>query len=59
MKRVGGSTNRPLLRVADPMAKIKELLDVRAPYYRQADITIDTSRMTVEETADEIIRLVG
>ena len=59
MKRVGGSTNRPLLRVPDPMAKIKELLEARAPYYRQADITIDTSGMTAEEAADEIIRLVG
>ena len=59
MKRVGGSTNRPLLRVPDPMAKIKELLEARAPYYRQADITIDTSGMTAAEAADEIIRLVG
>ncbi len=58
MKRVGGSTNRPLLRVPDPMAKIRELMEVRAPYYRQADICIDTSDMSGEETVEEIIRLV-
>jgi shikimate kinase len=57
-KRVGGATNRPLLKVPDPMAKINELLNTRAPYYKKADITIDTSELTVEETADEIIRRV-
>jgi shikimate kinase len=57
MKRVGNSTNRPLLKVPDPMAKIMELLSKREPYYLKADIIVDTTIKTPEEVAAEIIRL--
>ncbi len=48
---------RPLLNVEDPVGRIKELLKFRKPFYeRAADITINTSRLTVEEVAEEIVK---
>jgi shikimate kinase len=57
MKRAGNSSNRPLLQVPDPMAKILELMSKREPYYLKADIIVDTTAMTPEEVAAEVIRL--
>ena len=48
---------RPLLSVEDPMATIHDMLNFRKPFYdRAADITVNTSRLTLEEVVDEIIR---
>jgi shikimate kinase len=52
--RIKHETHRPLLQVADPPAKIRELLDARAKFYRQADLVIDTSEKTVEDVINEI-----
>ena len=57
MKRVGNSNNRPLLKVPDPMAKILELTSKREPFYRKADFMVDTTMMTPEDVAAEVIRL--
>jgi shikimate kinase len=39
---------RPLLNVADRAREIKKLLDFRRPFYaRAADITVNTSRLTI------------
>lgn len=46
---------RPLLNVNDPLARIKELLRFREKYYRKADFTIDTSKLTVEKVVDNIV----
>lgn len=53
-ERVKHETHRPLLRTPDPPAKIKELLDSRAPFYAQADASIDTS----DKSVDEIVQLI-
>src|SRR5580765_6004666 len=37
-ERVRGQSHRPLLNEADPMAKIRRLLEERGPSYRQADV---------------------
>jgi len=51
-----GITERPLLNVPDPAQRIQELLDFRKPFYeRSADITIDTSRFSINKIADLII----
>ena len=48
--------NRPLLNVKDRQKQIKELLVFRRPFYaRAADVTINTSRLTIEEVVDKII----
>ncbi len=57
MKRVGSSRNRPLLKVPDPLARIKNLMGAREQFYRKSDFTIDTTAMTPGDVADEIIRL--
>jgi shikimate kinase len=46
-ERIKAETHRPLLQTPDPRAKIKELLDSRATFYAQADVTIDTSDISV------------
>ena len=47
---------RPLLNVEDPVARIKELLKYRKPFYeRAADITINTTRLNVDGVVGEII----
>ncbi len=50
-------TERPLLKVDDPKQRVKELMAERRPFYeRAADITVNTSRLTPEGVADEIVR---
>lgn len=56
--RVKDETHRPILNISDPMAKINELLDFRAPYYARADFTIDTSKISVDEITDKILELI-
>ena len=47
---------RPLLKVANPTRTIKELLRFRKPFYeRAADITVNTSRLSVDAVAKQII----
>lgn len=56
LKRTKGLTCRPLLNVADPMKKIQELLKKREPYYKKADLCVNTDNLTIEEIVVEIIR---
>jgi shikimate kinase len=57
MERTSADTNeRPLLEVPDPAQLIRELLDFRKPFYeRSADITINTSRLSINKVTDLII----
>lgn len=49
--------HRPLLNTDDPQGKIRELLKEREPCYKQADVTIDTSDLTIGQTVDKIVEL--
>ncbi|HTG01272.1 MAG TPA: shikimate kinase [Nitrospirota bacterium] len=53
-ERVKREMHRPLLRTADPLTKIKELLADRERFYRQADLIIDTSNMSVHAVVQAI-----
>lgn len=53
-ERIRQETHRPLLQVPDPPGKVRELLTAREPFYRQADLVIDTSALTVDEVINEI-----
>jgi shikimate kinase len=55
LKRCQGDVKRPLLNVSDPLGKIKELLAAREPFYTQADLSIDTSDLTVQAVVDKIL----
>ncbi|HEY31590.1 MAG TPA: shikimate kinase [Dehalococcoidia bacterium] len=51
-----GNSERPLLDVPDPEQRIKELLDFRKPFYeRSADITINTTRLSIDKVVELII----
>lgn len=48
---------RPLLaRLADPLGRIKALLQQRAAAYAEADATVETSDLTVEEVVERVWR---
>jgi shikimate kinase len=53
--RVRGSDHRPLLRVADPEARIRGLLARRTPSYEQADRIVDTDDLTVSQVVERIL----
>ena len=54
-ERVRHQTHRPLLHDADPQKKIRELLAVRDPFYKQADVLINTDIRTVREVAQQVV----
>jgi shikimate kinase len=54
-ERVRTQTHRPLLQTEDPLARIKDLLDVRGPTYRQADVLIHTGLRSAREVALQVI----
>lgn len=56
LKRVSGTGKRPLLNVSDPKKQIELLLERRAVCYAQADGTIDTTGLSLEEVADKILK---
>ena len=55
VERVRKSGNRPLLKVADPLAKIRELERARSEFYRRCHVTIDTGGRDVAGAAAAII----
>ncbi|MBU6400546.1 MAG: shikimate kinase [Verrucomicrobia bacterium] len=52
--RVADQSHRPLLRDPDPLAKIRLLLAQREPFYRQADVLVNTDRRSIKEVAHQI-----
>lgn len=57
LKRTGADEKRPLLMTTDRASRVKEMLKFRQPFYeRAADITIDTSKMTVDSVVEQIIK---
>lgn len=59
LKRSAGCAHRPLLNVTEPKKQIELLLKLRAPYYARADRMIDTSKLTVEQVVNKIIKRTG
>ncbi|HLH53381.1 MAG TPA: shikimate kinase [Verrucomicrobiae bacterium] len=54
-ERVCAHDHRPLLQDTDPSSRIRELLAVREPFYRQADVLINTERRSIREVAVQVI----
>lgn len=46
---------RPLLKTADPRATLAELVEKRAPIYAQADLHVESSRMSKKQTCDNVV----
>ncbi len=55
LERVKGQTHRPLLNNPDPLAKIRSLLATREPFYRQADVLVNTEMRSVKDVAQQVI----
>jgi shikimate kinase len=54
-KRVRSHSHRPLLRDPDPMNRIRELLAAREPFYRAADVLVNTELRSLQEVAQHVV----
>lgn len=57
-RRTAKDTDRPLLKEGERQTRIKTLLKKRLPYYRKADLCLDTTGKSPEKIVQEIIDLV-
>jgi len=53
-ERVCHQSHRPLLQDPDPRAKIRDLLAVREPFYKRADVLVNTDLRTMREVAHQV-----
>ena len=54
-ERVKGQTHRPLLHDPDPQKKIRDLLAAREPFYKEADVLVNTDIRSVREVAQHVV----
>ena len=55
LERVRGHDHRPLLNEPDPLKKIQELLALRGPFYKQADVLVNTEMRSQREVAQQVL----
>jgi shikimate kinase len=56
-ERTARDRNRPLLQTADPLSRLRELMESRDPLYRQvADLVVTTEKRTAAGVVREIIK---
>ncbi len=56
-ERTGRSHNRPLLQVENPEEKIRSLLEARASLYAKIPLQVDTSDVSLDTLAEELLDL--
>ena len=56
--RVGRNSKRPLLKGGDVRARIEALLQQRQSRYAQADVSIDTSGLTINQVVEKILDII-
>ena len=57
LRRTAKDRNRPLLQIANPRAKLEELMAVRDPLYREiADFVVETDGKRVRDVVRQIIQ---
>ena len=54
-ERVNSQNHRPLLQHADPRQRIRDLLAEREPFYKQADVLVNTDIRSIREVAQQIV----
>jgi shikimate kinase len=54
-ERVKHQTHRPLLHDPNPQQKIRNLLAAREPFYKQADVLVNTERRSVREVVQQVV----
>ncbi len=57
MRRVMKRDNRPLLKVADPEAVMRGLMETRYPVYAEADLVVESCDVPHEVIVDEILAM--
>ena len=58
MERVSRKDTRPLLQVADPRSRMRELMDHRYPIYAKAHITVPIAKGPHHRTVNKVLRAV-
>ena len=53
--RVKNQTHRPLLHDPNPQKKIQDLLTTREPFYKQADVLVNTDVRNVREVVQQLV----
>jgi len=57
-RRTSHDRNRPLLQTDDPLQKLRDLMAVRDPLYREtADLVVSTEKRSAATVVKEIVRL--
>lgn len=59
MQRVSKKPTRPLLMVPDPRAKMRELMEERAPIYAQAELTVDVGKSAHMQTVNRVMTAIS
>ena len=54
-ERVKNQSHRPLLQDPDPQKKIHDLLAAREPFYKQADVLVNTDIRSPREVAQHVV----
>lgn len=54
-QRVRHQSHRPLLQDPDPLNKVRTLLAARAPFYKQADVLVNSEMRSVREVAQQVL----
>ena len=54
-ERVRNQTHRPLLHDKDPLVKIRSLLTAREPFYKEADVLINTELRPMREVVQQVL----
>jgi len=57
--RVGSGESRPMLKGGDKLERIEQLMQERAHAYAQANLTVDTSSLDVDQVARHICALLA
>jgi len=54
-ERVRDQAHRPLLQGPDPLGRIRALLEERTPFYRQADVLVNSGMRSAREVAQQVL----
>ena len=53
-QRVRHQSHRPLLQDPDPLGRIRSLLEQRTPFYKQADVLVNTAMRSIMEVTQQV-----
>lgn len=57
-ERVSKNNNRPLLQTDNPLETLSALMEKRRVYYENADLQLDTTKNSIDESVYELIKLI-